>query len=73
MVIRIDGVIDAASAAKGDVGQVGYYFITIHIVAGAGAGLEAVDDELIQVFAIQNLVAGDDDRCGQITGQPFTL
>ena len=56
----------AARAAEQLVGPVREHLVAVHVVAGAGAGLVHVDDELVAVLAGEHLVGGLHDRVGQL-------
>ena len=44
-------------------------FICIHVGAGSGTALNRIDDELFIELASGNLVAGCNNRCGDVVGQ----
>ncbi len=53
VIVGIDRFVHAALPAQRHVRQVGDHLVAVHVVAGAGAGLEAVDHEFIEEFAGQ--------------------
>ncbi len=63
MVVRVDPVF-AQLAAQDLGGPVGDHLVGVHIVAGAGAGLERVDDELVIPAPIDDLLGSLDDGSG---------
>jgi len=73
VVVWIDRLVAAFFAAQCDVGEVGDDFVAVHVVAGAGTGLEAVDHEFVVIFTRENLVAGRDDGIAFFSRQPARL
>ena len=66
-VVGMDGPVDAArTAAEQLVGAVGEDLVGVHVVRGAGAGLEGVDPELVAVGAAQDFVGGAHDDPGLV-------
>ncbi len=63
----------AARAAENLVGAVGEHLVTVHVVAGARAGLIHIDDELIAVLAAEHLVRRLHDRVGEPAFEPSGL
>jgi len=73
VVIGIDRLVAAFFPAQRDIGQVGQHLVGIHVVAGAGAGLEAIHHELVQIFPLQDALAGRDNGVALIRWQPAGL
>ncbi len=73
VVIGVDRLVTAFFSAQRDVGEVGDDLVAVHVVAGAGAGLETVDDEFLAILAGEDLLAGGDDGVALLFGQPAGL
>ena len=67
-----DGVIALLAAQKLD-GAVGDDLIGIHIDRGSGAALNRIHDEILMMLTGQNLVAGLDNRVGNLLVQQVNL
>ena len=61
MIIRMNHLILTRLAAHADDRDVGDDFVGIHVHGCAGTALNRINDELIQVFPGDDLVAGSDD------------
>ena len=64
------GVVGAFLPAKRDVGEVGDDLVGVHVVRGAGTGLEAVHDKLGVVFAGNDGIGGLEDGVRQLRIEP---
>ncbi len=73
VVVGVDRLVGAFFTAQRHVGEVGDDFVAVHVVAGAGAGLKAVDDKLVEVRAADDFFAGGDDGVALVLAQPARL
>ena len=65
VIVGVHRRVGAALGPEQLVGPVGEHFVTVHVVAGAGARLIHIDHELIAVLPAQDLVGCLDDGVGQ--------
>lgn len=67
MIVRANRLLRVIEGeAEDQVGPVGDHLVQIHVMAGAGTGLEGIDHELIAVLTGQHFVGSLDDRVGQL-------
>ncbi|CAM5693841.1 hypothetical protein SAFG77S_03633 [Streptomyces afghaniensis] len=69
MVEWVDHVVAAAGVAEDLQGAVGDDLVGVHVRRGAGPALDGVDDELLVQPSGADLLAGPDDRTGDVRRQ----